>query len=148
MIGGGQGSQIGYIHRGAALRDGMFQLSRAPSTSTPNAVAPSAQRWAWIPERCYPDYATLFAAGGGAPRRRAGGLDRDARTAPTTRSARRRWKAGMHVVCEKPLCFTDPEAEELRRSRTARARIVGVTYGYAGHQLIEQARRDDRQLAS
>ena len=26
MIGGGRGSQIGYIHRAAAARDGLFQL--------------------------------------------------------------------------------------------------------------------------
>ena len=46
----------------------------------------------------------------------------------------------MHVVCEKPLCFTVAEAEELRRLAATRKKIVGVTYGYAGHQMIEQAR--------
>ena len=47
---------------------------------------------------------------------------------------------GLHVVCEKPLCFTVAEAEELRRLAGERGRIVGVAYGYAGHQMIEQAR--------
>ncbi|WP_163029251.1 Gfo/Idh/MocA family protein, partial [Pseudomonas viridiflava] len=50
-------------------------------------------------------------------------------------------EAGLHVVCEKPLCFTLEEAETLREISRANQRIVGVTYGYAGHQLIEQARQ-------
>jgi predicted dehydrogenase len=49
-------------------------------------------------------------------------------------------QAGLHVVCEKPLCFTVAEAEELRALARERKKVVGVTYGYAGHQLIEQAR--------
>ncbi|MET0746518.1 MAG: Gfo/Idh/MocA family oxidoreductase, partial [Microvirga sp.] len=47
---------------------------------------------------------------------------------------------GLHVVCEKPLCFTTAEAEELKALSLSRGRIVGVTYGYAGYQMIEQAR--------
>jgi predicted dehydrogenase len=49
--------------------------------------------------------------------------------------------AGLHVVCEKPLCFTTEEAEELEAIAKAKNRVVGVTYGYAGHQMIEQARQ-------
>ena len=45
------------------------------------------------------------------------------------------------MICEKPLCFTIAEAEALRDLAAARNRVVGVTYGYAGHQLIEQAHR-------
>ena len=44
------------------------------------------------------------------------------------------------MVCEKPLTFTVSEAEELAALSRAKGKIVGVTYGYAGHQLIEQAR--------
>ena len=50
-------------------------------------------------------------------------------------------ESGLHVICEKPLCFTIAEAEALRDLAVARNRVVGVTYGYAGHQLIEQAHR-------
>ena len=43
-------------------------------------------------------------------------------------------------MCEKPLCFTSAEAEELQQLCKAQQKIIGVTYGYAGHQLIQQAR--------
>ena len=50
-------------------------------------------------------------------------------------------EAGLHVVCEKPLCFTSAEAGELVRLAEEKKRVVGVTYGYSGHQLIQQARQ-------
>jgi predicted dehydrogenase len=46
----------------------------------------------------------------------------------------------LHVVCEKPLCFTTQEARELADLALERNRIVGVTYGYSGFQMIHQAR--------
>ncbi|MFP3448804.1 Gfo/Idh/MocA family protein, partial [Pseudomonas sp. SIMBA_067] len=48
--------------------------------------------------------------------------------------------AGLHVVCEKPLCFTVEEADELEQLSREKQKVVGVTYGYAGHQLVHQAR--------
>ena len=50
-------------------------------------------------------------------------------------------EAGLHVVCEKPLCFTTQEAEELVALAKKQKRVVGVTYGYSGHQMIQQARQ-------
>ncbi|MGB8664570.1 MAG: Gfo/Idh/MocA family oxidoreductase, partial [Serratia inhibens] len=50
-------------------------------------------------------------------------------------------EAGLHVVCEKPLCFTAEEAQTLVELCEKRQKIIGVTYGYSGHQLILQARQ-------
>jgi predicted dehydrogenase len=36
--------------------------------------------------------------------------------------------AGLHVFCEKPLCFTDREAAEIARRRDASGRVVQVGY--------------------
>ncbi len=41
----------------------------------------------------------------------------------------------------KPLCFSSEEADELVALSQRRRKIIGVTYGYAGHQLILQARQ-------
>ena len=49
--------------------------------------------------------------------------------------------AGLHVVCEKPLCFTTEQAKELEELAEKQNKVVGVTYGYAGHQMIEEARQ-------
>jgi predicted dehydrogenase len=50
-------------------------------------------------------------------------------------------EAGLHVVCEKPLCFSSEEADDLVALSQRQHKIIGVTYGYAGHQLILQARQ-------
>ena len=47
----------------------------------------------------------------------------------------------MHVVCEKPLCFSDEEAQALAALCERQRKVIGVTYGYAGHQMILQARQ-------
>lgn len=40
-------------------------------------------------------------------------------------------EAGLHAVCEKPLCFTTEQAEELMKLADAKGLVVGVTYGTA-----------------
>lgn len=139
MVGGGQGSQIGYIHRSAALRDGVFQLVAGAFDIDPARAREFGARLGLSPERCYPDYATLFAQ----EAQRPDGIQAVSIATPNgTHFAicQAALEAGLHVVCEKPLCFTTEQAEQLRQLAAAQGRIVGVTYGYAGHQLIEQAR--------
>ena len=139
MVGGGQGSQIGYIHRSAALRDGVFQLVAGAFDIDPARGRDFGASLGLDPERCYPDYATLFAAEAVRP----DGIQAVSVATPNgTHYAicKAALEAGLHVVCEKPLCFTTQQAEELRALAARQGRIVGVTYGYAGHQLIEQAR--------
>ena len=139
MVGGGQGSQIGYIHRSAALRDGLFQLVAGAFDIDPARGRDFGASLGLDPERCYPDYATMFAAEAVRP----DGIQAVSVATPNgTHYAicKAALEAGLHVVCEKPLCFTTQQAEELRALAACQGRIVGVTYGYAGHQLIEQAR--------
>ena len=139
MVGGGQGSQIGYIHRSAALRDGVFQLVAGAFDIDPVRGRDFGASLGLDPQRCYPDYATMFAAESA----RVDGIQAVSVATPNgTHYAicKAALEAGLHVVCEKPLCFTTEEAEKLRALAASQGRIVGVTYGYAGHQLIEQAR--------
>ena len=139
MVGGGQGSQIGYIHRSAALRDGVFQLVAGAFDIDPVRGRDFGASLGLDPQRCYPDYATMFAAESA----RVDGIQAVSVATPNgTHYAicKAALEAGLHVVCEKPLCFTTQQAEELRALAACQGRIVGVTYGYAGHQLIEQAR--------
>ncbi|MGN1007897.1 MAG: Gfo/Idh/MocA family protein, partial [Butyricicoccus sp.] len=61
MVGGGKGSQIGYIHRSAALRDFNFDLvAGAFDIDSERGKAFGASLHV-APERCYPDYQTMFA---------------------------------------------------------------------------------------
>lgn len=140
MVGGGANSQIGYIHRSAALRDQNFALIAGAFDIDPERGRAFGEQLGVDPERCYPNYLQLIEQ----ETRRPDGIEAISVATPNgthfsiTKAA---LEAGLHVVCEKPLCFTLEEAETLREISRANQRIVGVTYGYAGHQLIEQARQ-------
>ena len=62
MVGGGKGSQIGYIHRSAAMRDDNFQLVAGAFDINPERGQAFAAELGIAPDRCYPDYKTMFAA--------------------------------------------------------------------------------------
>ena len=49
--------------------------------------------------------------------------------------------AGLHVVCEKPLCFRSSEAEELKEIAAQHNLVICVTYGYTGFPMVHQARK-------
>ncbi|ALN74633.1 Gfo/Idh/MocA family protein [Aureimonas sp. AU20] len=139
MVGGGRGSQIGYIHRSAALRDRTFDLVAGAFDLDPERGRNFGVELGLESRRCYSDYAAMFAAEALLP----DGIQAVSIATPNNTHypiAKAALAHGLHVVCEKPLCFTLAEAEELERLSIARRKIVGVTYGYAGHQLIEQAR--------
>jgi predicted dehydrogenase len=140
LIGGGKGSQIGYIHRSAALRDNAFSMQAAALDIDPERGRQFGVELGLDPERCYADYRTLFEM----ESRRADGIQAVSIATPNGTHfeiCKAALLAGMHVVCEKPLCFTVVEAQELARLAAERGKVVGMTYGYAGHQLIEQARQ-------
>nr|WP_067294142.1 Gfo/Idh/MocA family oxidoreductase [Marinobacterium profundum] len=139
MVGGGRASQIGYIHRSAALRDNVFKLVAGAFDIDPERGRDFGLRLQVEAERCYGDYQAMF----DAEAKRPDGIQAVSIATPNgTHFAicKAALHAGLHVVCEKPLCFTLAEAQELRALAEAKGRIVGVTYGYAGHQLIRQAR--------
>ncbi|PIO99228.1 Gfo/Idh/MocA family protein [Pleomorphomonas carboxyditropha] len=139
MVGGGKGSQIGYIHRSAALRDNTFTLVAGALDIVPERGRSFGIELGIDPSRCYADYETMFAA----EAQRADGIQAVSIATPNNTHfaiAKSALEHGLHVVCEKPLCFTVAEAKELEALAAAGKKVVGVTYGYAGHQLIEQAR--------
>ena len=140
MVGGGKGSQIGYIHRSAATRDSNFVLTAGAFDINPERGIAFGEELGLAPERCYPDYQTMFAE----EAKREDGIEAVSIATPNgTHYAicKAALEANLHVVCEKPLCFTTKEAEELVALAKERKRIVGVTYGYSGHQMIQQARQ-------
>ena len=61
MVGGGRGSQIGYIHRSAALRDFNFDLVAGAFDIDPERGKDFGKQLHVDPDRCYPDYKTMFA---------------------------------------------------------------------------------------
>ncbi|MGO1192071.1 MAG: gfo/Idh/MocA family oxidoreductase, partial [Vibrio casei] len=60
MVGGGRGSQIGYSHRNAAQRDGLFQLTAGAFDLNPKRCKEFGSNIGVDPERCYDNYQDLF----------------------------------------------------------------------------------------
>lgn len=140
MVGGGGSSQIGYIHRSAALRDGTFTLLAGAFDIDAQRGREFGQQLGVEAGRCYPDYETLFREEAA----REDGIEAVSIATPNNTHyaiCRAALEAGLHVVCEKPLCFTGEEADALVALSEKQRKIIGVTYGYAGHQLILQARQ-------
>lgn len=140
MVGGGRGSQIGYIHRSAALRDFNFELVAGAFDIDPERGKDFGKQLHVDPDRCYPDYKTMFAE----EAKRPDGVQAVSIATPNGMHyevCKAALEAGLHVVCEKPLCFTSEQADELVKLAEEKRRVVGVTYGYSGHQLIQQARQ-------
>lgn len=139
MVGGGRQSQIGYIHRSAALRDGVFKLVAGAFDIDAQRGRDFGTAIGVDAGRCYADYKSMFAT----EAQRPDGIRAVSIATPNGTHfaiSKAALEARLHVVCEKPLCFTTAEAEELQVLAAAKNKIVGVTYGYAGHQMIEQAR--------
>jgi predicted dehydrogenase len=140
MVGGGQGSQIGYIHRSAAQRDNNFKLVAGAFDITPERGKTFGVQLHVDPERCYPDYKTLFEE----EAKREDGIQAVSIATPNVTHyeiCKAALNTNLHVVCEKPLCFTTEQAQELNALAKEKNRVVGVTYGYSGHQMIEQGRQ-------
>ncbi len=139
MVGGGRGSQIGYIHRSSALRDRSFQLVAGAFDVDVTRGREFGVNIGVAPERCYKDYKEMFESEG----KREDGIEAVSIATPNFTHyeiCKTALLEGLHVICEKPLCFSTEQAEELAELAEKHNKVVGVTYGYTGAQMIHQAR--------
>ncbi|MGH1539313.1 MAG: Gfo/Idh/MocA family protein [Arenicella sp.] len=139
MVGGGRGSEIGYAHRSAAIRDGSFELVAGAFDIDAEACVSFGVNLGVQEQRCYSDYVTMFAK----EAQRDDGIEAVSIATPNATHyaiSKAALEAGLHVVCEKPLTFTMAEAEELEQLSRRKRLLLGVTYGYSGFPMIHQAR--------
>lgn len=140
MVGGGRGSQIGYIHRSGAARDNLFQLVAGAFDINPERCIDFARNIGVNESRCYPDYKTMFAE----EAKREDGIQAVSIATPNSTHyeiSKAALQAGLHVICEKPLCFTSEEAKELKEIAERNKKIIAVMYGYTGFPMVHQARK-------
>lgn len=140
MVGGGRTANVGYKHRQGAMRDntayelvaGAFDIDAARGKDFGTRIGVD-------PARCYPDYQTMFAE----EAKRADGIEVVSIATPNSTHyeiTKAALNAGLHVICEKPLFFEVSEGEEIKALAQAKGKIVGVTYGFSGSQLMLQMR--------
>ncbi|NOI21924.1 Gfo/Idh/MocA family protein [Vibrio mediterranei] len=139
MVGGGRGSQIGYSHRNAAQRDGLFKLVAGAFDLDADRCRDFGVNLGLDPERCYSSYKELFAQ----EAQREDGIQAVSIATPNSTHyeiCKAALEAKLHVVCEKPITFTIEEAQELKTIAAQNNRVIGVMYGYTGFPMVQQAR--------
>ena len=142
MIGGGQGSFIGAVHRAAMRLDDGWEFVCGALSSTPEKSKASAKEIGLPDDRAYGSWQDMLeqeAARDPADRMEAVVIvtPNDVH-APAAEAALR---AGFHVVCDKPLCVTIEEAESLQKAVEETGLVFCVTYNYSGYPMVKQARR-------
>jgi len=138
MVGGGEGAFIGNVHRIAARLDDQYELVAGALSSTPAKSRRSAEA-IHLP-RSYDDFETMATAEAA----RADGIEVVAIVTPNHLHApvsEAFLKAGIHVICDKPLATTAKAARRLQALAAQHQRIFAVTYNYTGYPMVRQARQ-------
>ncbi len=137
VIGGGPGSFIGQIHRGAALLHEQYELVAGVLSSDPDRSIAAAKAMN-IPR----PYATQDALFRGESRHKQA-IDVLAIMTPNNTHYDLSVKAldcGFHVICEKPLTIALAEARDLAARVVSSGRQYIVAYAYTGYPMVRQAR--------
>lgn len=137
MVGGGRGAFIGAVHRIAARLDDQYELVAGAFSSDPEKSAASAADLGVA--RSYGSYAEMAQK----EARRKDGIEAVAIVTPNHMHAPvavEFLKRGIHVICDKPLTATLPEAKKLTKTAEASGVVFALTHNYTGYPMIRQAR--------
>jgi len=140
MVGGGEGAFIGGVHRIAARLDDHYELLAGALASSPEKARRSGLALCLAEDRCYTDYAAMAKAEAA----RGDGVEAVAIVTPNhlhAPVAEAFLKAGIHVICDKPLATTVKEARRLEALAAKHRRIFAVTYNYTGYPMVREARQ-------
>ena len=141
MVGGGQGAFIGAVHRMAANLDGQIELVCGAFSSDAERSIASGKELFLQPERCYCDYATMFAAEAALPADKR--MDFVAIVTPNHVHfpvAKAALEAGFHVLSDKPATLNLAEAKALADIVEQTGLKYGLTHNYTGYPMVKQAK--------
>ncbi|GAA6182387.1 Gfo/Idh/MocA family oxidoreductase [Shimia sp. NS0008-38b] len=137
MVGGGEGAFIGAVHRIAARLDGCWQLDAGCLSSTPDKAKRSADALGLA--RSYKSYEDMAAQESVLE----GGIDAVSIVTPNHMHlpvARAFLKAGIHVICDKPLTTDLAQAEDFANECADYDAQFFLTHNYSASPLIRQAK--------
>ncbi|RJL04040.1 Gfo/Idh/MocA family protein [Paracoccus siganidrum] len=136
MVGGGSGAFIGAIHRIAARMDGHFALVAGALSSDPARAAASA---ADLGIRSYGDFEEMART----EPARADGIQAVAIVTPNHLHAAPAvafLRAGIHVICDKPLAATPQQARQIAEAAQASGARFFLTHNYCALPMLREAR--------
>jgi len=144
MVGGGEGAFIGAVHRMAARLDDHYEFVAGALSSTPDKAQRSGQALGLEPDRIYSDYNQMAQAEATRP----DGIEAVAIVTPNDLHApvaEAFLKAGIHVICDKPVTTTSKDAKKLQKLAIQRKLIFAVTHNYTGYPMVRHARQMVRE---
>ena len=140
MVGGGPGSFIGDAHRRAINLDGMATLVAGCFSRTPEKCRQTGAELGIAEDRCYASFEEMAKAEAA----REDGIDFVVVVTPNVSHypvCKAFLEAGINVSCDKPLCLTVEQAEELCKLTKEKDLLFMVTYTYMGHVTAKHIRQ-------
>ena len=141
LIGGGEGSQIGFTHRAAAQLEGNFYFDSGALDVDPIEAKKFGKKLGLSEKKSYGSWEEML-----EKEKKIRTSERlDLVTVATPNSThfeitKSFLSEGFNVLCEKPLTMTVTEAQELVKLAKAKGKICAVNYGYTGYPLVRQMR--------
>ena len=138
MVGGGNDAFIGGVHRIAARIDDRFELVAGALSSTPEKSRESGEALGL--QRIYDDFKQMAQR----EARRKDGIEAVSIVTPNHvhyLAAREFLKRGIHVICDKPLTSTLPDAKKLVKAADDSDALFILTHNYTGYPMVRQARQ-------
>lgn len=139
MVGGGQGSFIGDVHRKAIAMDGHAVLAAGCFSQGFDNTLSTGRMLGLDETRLYRTFAEMMAAEGA----REDKIDFVVIVTPNDSHypiARSALEQGIHVVCDKPLATSSREAEAMDQQARDRDLLFCVTYAYAAYPMVKHMR--------
>ena len=139
MVGGGEGAFIGAVHRIASRIDDHYVFVAGSLSSTAEKAKRSGVALGLDPNRAYPDFETMARE----EAKRPDGIEAVSIVTPNHMHAGPALaflKAGIHVICDKPLTTSLKEAKALQAAAKKSGLIFAVTHNYTGYPMVRQAR--------
>lgn len=141
MIGGGEGSLIGPVHRMAARLDSLCELVSGSFSSNPEISRLTGTREALNEARVYDSWQEMIIAESALPEE----VRPHFITIVTPNHlhygpAKMALEAGFHVVCDKPLCLSVSEALDLHKTVEQTGKLFCLTHNYTGYPMVKAAR--------
>lgn len=144
MVGGGEGAFIGAVHRIAARLDDHYELVAGALSATPEKARRSGLALGLDPSRTYDSFEAMARAEAA----RDDGIEAVAIVTPNhvhAPAATAFLKAGIHVICDKPVTTTSADAKKLAVLAKKQGLVFAVTHNYSAYPMVRVARQMVRE---
>jgi predicted dehydrogenase len=139
FVGGGRGAFIGEVHANGAQLSKRWDIVAGALSADPIVARESGQDWLLPEDRIYTGYREMAAV----EQRREDGIEAVVITTPNDSHhaiARTFLEHGIDVILDKPLTTALEDALDLVALQKKTGLVFGVTYAYAAHVMVRQAR--------